>query len=973
MAPMGYIFSNRWRIRYVLLAATTLALTTAAVKADEAERLLGKVAMPAALRKVIDDNVGDNKGKGPNVAGGGSGEVSDDDMPAAVQVTLDKMHLRKLKLVGAEEHFRETGNSAGSALFDIYSGRLEVRTENHLAADLEARLAHSFDAAIANPVIKPSGFHVLDVVNGLQKPDVPGSKNTIDMSRFNVRVPVDSLARLDEGRQRLADLEHLLPPDARSITQSLGKVIAPDFVVGIMKKSVSTTDDPGEAAIAAAVAAPSLDDGLHALDKLIALPDVQNGRRDFNGISSVVRRMTDGSIRTDTGDPTSGNTEVSSDIPDAGAVTGKVDAALASRDIKNIGADLTQKLVDPAVNAMRQRIDATLNNATAGLSNTINQSLSDVAGKINSALDKAFSAIQTECKNQATTHSSKAADYQKQADAVDVPPVKYEDCQCRRCGDCLWTYKCCCASCPTADSVKANADAQTKKDGLEAQAKAEGDTASKFNQAADQVMQKKNDVETSLNSVFADAAVTIPEISSAGGQVADGGDSTGDKTASTSSQTTHPHGHSLIAHESALQHILKLSGTHLDNVVSTGAVNASVGNNAETVQAIATIGGGDGDKSFTGLSNTSIVTGAVNAAIGSDTQARQVIASVGTMDSDQTIMSLTTDNAVTAAVNAAIGASSQADMRIASVGGSITSGGNLKQVVSAPVNAAVGYNTESTMYIGNIDGNIAGSAKLTLVATAPVAAAIGGNSTAAVRVGNMGEKASINGSLNSTIVQPTGTVAASIGYNSTAEVGLGNIDGTVAGNASMSVTTGPVVSAAIGSSTVAVSRVGEVAPGVRIGGPLSMSALTGLVTTFSVGAGTTARSEVGVIDANVGGGANVNINIGEVITGTVGTNTFAETVVGSVKAPVSGKANISVNAGGINTFAIGLSNSHDIKSQTYIGSVLSAQSGDVNINVNTAGVFTLGFGLVLDIPLLGTLDFSKDGCTKIGNVGSGGC
>ena len=54
------------------------------------------------------------------------------------------------------------------------------------------------------------------------------------------------------------------------------------------------------------------------------------------------------------------------------------------------------------------------------------------------------------------------------------------------------------------------------------------------------------------------------------------------------------------------------------------------------------------------------------------------------------------------------------------------------------------------------------------------------------------------------------------------------------------------------------------------------------------------------------------------------------------------------------------------------GNVLSGVNGPADIDVTITGnTMTLGIGLILDIPGLGSLDFSKNGCTMIGNIGKG--
>jgi hypothetical protein len=649
------------------------------------------------------------------------------------------------------------------------------------------------------------------------------------------------------------------------------------------------------------------------------------------------------------------------------------DAIKKSAGVDQPDPDAIKKLAEtnqPDPDAIKKLAEINRPNAssvTDSLKEKLTASTSEVKGKIKDAIDNAFTQLKAACQTESDKHAASAATLNAQADGIN-PGRQYEThCEHTSFFYCGLSSPCDCSTNETAASVKANNDADAQKADLHTQADRETNQANQYDGAVGKLTLQNNDVDANLDTIFSDSDTKISQSDQSDGS----GESGGDSGSGTPRTPTHPHGTSLADNNGVLlEHYLNITGDSIRTLSVTESVNAAIGMNAQVEQSLGAIGGGNGGKTFAGIKDTDITAGAVNAGIGSNSYARQVISSMGTVDDNQSVGSVTANRVVSLPINAAIGASSLADMRIASIGGSAQDV-NMTSTVAAPVNAAIGYNTTALMEIGNIDGIVTKSATSTVVSGAPINAAIGAQTTSTIRIGNLGTEGSIGGSYTGSIVQPVGTVSVGIGYQTNSLVSLGNVDGTVGGDANVTIITGPVVSAAIGSNTYAINRVGELAKDVRVGGALNITSTTGLMTAFALGYATTASNEVAVIDAPVTGSATINVNVGEIVTGTIGANTAANAAIGSIKAPVYGDANISVTALGINTFAIGYSDVGAISSQTYIGNVLQPVYGPANINVVTGGVFTLGFGLVLDLGILGTLDFSRNGCTNIGNIGSG--
>lgn len=962
MLPSRFRRQKAWSPWWGMVAGALLGLAPAL--ADEASDLLGKAPLAPAVRKMIDTApVAATTAK----LSVGSGDADEDLPDNAAIPSLDKLKLKRIKIVGQSSAGGGDGGSAeGLSPIDIHAGRLEAHATVNLPGE--------------NPVIKPSGVHILDVVLALQKPAPESTDPSSPMDILNrlrkpdpqgpgvtPKIPDDAAGRLKEAQASLSDLGKLLPDDGRRIVDNINKAISPDAIKDppdllaklkelVPEEPLLPDDDwrgedfrkPGE-----------LDGNMRTLDDLLARLDIRSAdpadpdadkwaalRDKIKDLSpeEVPMKDLDDLIKRRT--PGDGPTPRS-----------------ISAEIDNFTAKVEGRIKD--------RIDVATGQATEAIRSKVSGAVSNVSQKINDSLDKAFASLSDVCKQEGLKHKASADEYAKQAANVQVPPIQYEDCNCYRCSKCLWTSHCCCASCPIPDTVKANADASAKKSALEGQAKSEEEQSKKFYAAADTVIVKKNEIETNLADLFSGVNRQISSISLSPVAVEEGGDdSDGSSQPGGNAQPRHPHGQSFSDRHLVDRFLQILGDTNL-TLVMVDNINASIGANATTIQRIAATGGGMGTKIVLSEMDTDMSMGAVNAAIGVNSLAQQIMESLGTDDSNQRVGRVRARRDVDGAINAAIGANTLADMRIASIGGSSPGGVDMATRVAGAVNAAIGYSSTATTWIGNLDGVVGGTSNIFTLSTGAVSAAIGASTESTIRLGNLAPTAKVGGNYRNRLVQPGGAIAAAIGYRSNSTVGLGNIDGTVQGNATVNVDSGPVISASIGGASTAINRMAELAPGVRVGGNLDLNVKALGITAFAVGASTTARNEVGVIDAPVTGNARIAVNVGEIVTGTVGVNTGASAVIGSIKAPVNGSADISVSAGGINTFAIGLSTDKTIRSDTYVGSVLQATNGPVKINVSTGGIFTLGFGLVLDLGPLGTLDFSRQGCTQIGNIGSG--
>ncbi|OUV62050.1 MAG: hypothetical protein CBC82_05415, partial [Cellvibrionales bacterium TMED122] len=581
----------------------------------------------------------------------------------------------------------------------------------------------------------------------------------------------------------------------------------------------------------------------------------------------------------------------------------------------------------------------------------VKKDLDNIAGKIATAVGTAFDNIQKQLHAQGSDERAKA-------DQVKVPEKK---CSVIKIG----------GGCLIDDTSKSKADrksAQAEKD-------SHNKTADKFFKAADQMPVKKVAAQASIYKKFYGAERTIKESLPATISVppttvsASAKDSGG---ADHSSHGTRPdNGHrSEVDHESAEVALVTIDSEVLEYAM-TDLVNAAIGYETTADQYIAGIESVSGKltvNSATWLLSSGDI-GSINAAIGDHSEAFQLVDSIYDESGDASIGQAVflTQNA--GEINVALGSGSKAEMLVSSLMGSVGGSIDVTSIVAAPINVAMGHNTQSVMHLGAWQGDVKTNGTLLIQPTAALAATIGEATSATVRLGSQhsGGRAY---ALDISVVSE-GSLAAPLGYHSAAHIEMGNVDGHV-GHGKVSVVTGPAVSAALGSYTVATNRVANLQEGKRVGGQYKNHAQTGGLLAFSLGDHTHATNAIGSVEANVGGDAKIHVTAGEIATGTVGERTVAETYIGSLLADVSGNADIQIVVGAVNTFAVGLSSSKEIYAKTYIGNVMSRQK-NVDIDVTMDDVFNLGYGLFLDLGALGTLDITRQGCVRVGNHGRGPC
>ncbi|MFZ9241526.1 MAG: hypothetical protein ACO22R_10330, partial [Chitinophagaceae bacterium] len=322
-----------------------------------------------------------------------------------------------------------------------------------------------------------------------------------------------------------------------------------------------------------------------------------------------------------------------SNLKDQGNLVNIVDEKIAAASVNEID----KKYIAPQISKLRERLDNSLNKVNSTLDNRINDSLSVVHANINQAIGNVFSQLKQQCDDESSKHSVLAERYSQEASAINVPPVQYEDCNCRRALKCIGLWKCECDSCPVPSSIKANADASAKKGELEGKAQSEEKLTKQYSQAASTVMMKKNEIDSSMDNIFSQSKIELPSSNYSGSeQEGDNKDNNGYSKNTVSENSVHPHGHSLINEENSVQRILRLSDSNF-LLASNDLINASVGLNTAVTQKIGVLGGGAGTKDIANGKATEIVTAPVNAAIGYSSHARQVISSVGAKDGDQNL------------------------------------------------------------------------------------------------------------------------------------------------------------------------------------------------------------------------------------------------------------------------------------------------------------------------------------------------
>jgi hypothetical protein len=684
-------------------------------------------------------------------------------------------------------------------------------------------------------------------------------------------------------------------------------------------------------------------------------------------------------VDADKATETSGRLE---NIQDISVNTSKVD------EIKERVNEIKEKI---SVSAIQETVQTSFLARTASrsfalddLDVTIQGAETQVEKAVGEGLDKAFSGLAANLRGKADASNATSSEFQRQANAVTIPPVSYADCNChtekKSCGKCLWAWKCCsettCAQCPTADSLQAHTDAIAKQQTLQGQANTSKTEGQQFQAGADEVVARKAGI---LNDVAISLSTQPIIIQSAGSSYMVDTDPEGEsETAPTQQVSSGPRGssQSLGIHQSTVTaHRLEIQGGVIENLLATRVLNAAVGQDAYASQELGTLGSGEGLKKLGGVNlYLDTYTGLLNAAVGLRSRSEQFVGNVGAFDADQMTGVISGSRNVAAALSASVGNNSASYQRMFGLEGNV---GNITFVglSAAPLSASIGDSTTSIMELGNVDGDVIGSSNITLTSTGAIGAAIGSRSNSSVRLGNLYSGGKVSGNYMNTNTTG-GALAASVGYNSEAILDIGNIYGIVDGNSKVSATTGVALVASIGGDTHAIARVATIRPNTRVTGSSNINVTTGLLTGFALGYNTTSLTEIGVVgDGNsmqVTGNVDINITTGEIITGNVGVNTLAETVIGSVHGSQTGDIDIDILLGGVNTFAIGLSNEGNIYSKTYVGNFLGAGQGG-KISVNAGAIYNLGFGLVLDLGILGTLRLVEQGCVNMGNRGQSPC
>ena len=669
-------------------------------------------------------------------------------------------------------------------------------------------------------------------------------------------------------------------------------------------------------------------------------------------------------------------------IQDISVNTSKVD------EIKERVSEITEKI---SVSAIQEAVQTSFLARTASrsfalddLDVTIQGAEAQVEKAVGDGLDKAFSGLAANLRGKADASNATASDFQAQANAVTIPPLTYDNCNCytekKSCGKCLWAWKCCsetkCAQCPNPASLQAHNDAIVKQQTLQGQANTSKTQGQQFQAGADEVVARKAGI---LNDVAISLSTQPIVIQSAGSSyMVDTDPEDESETAPTKQVSSGPRSssQSLNIHQSTVTgHRVEIRGGVLENLLATGVLNAAVGQDAYASQELGTLGSGDGKKELSGVNlYLDTYTGLLNAAVGLGSRSEQFVGNVGAFDADQMTGVISGSRNVAGALSASVGNNSASYQRMFGLEG------NVKNITfvglsAAPLSASIGESTTSIMELGNVDGDVVGSSNITLTSTGAIGAAIGSRSNSSVRLGNLYSGGKVSGNYVNTNTTG-GALAASVGYNSEAILDIGNIYGIVGGDSSVSATTGVALVASIGGNTHAIARVATIRPNTGVTGSSNINVTTGLLTGFALGYNTTSLTEIGVVgDGNsmqVNGNVDINITTGEIITGNVGANTLAETVIGSVRRSQNGDVDVGIILGGVNTFAIGLSNDGEIYSKTYVGNFLGAGGGG-NVSVNAGAIYNLGFGLVLDLGLLGTLRLAEQGCVNIGNVGQTPC
>ncbi|MBT6039168.1 MAG: hypothetical protein HOH17_07885 [Halieaceae bacterium] len=620
----------------------------------------------------------------------------------------------------------------------------------------------------------------------------------------------------------------------------------------------------------------------------------------------------------------------------------KVDASVSVDDLKG--------KINDQLEPVAGKISNDLNAGIGKLNVRVDTDLDMMAGRVASAVGKAFTAVQSQLKQQ-------GADERSKANAVNVPAK-----DCHLLGPCWLTGE-------TSESKSKRASAKSQKD-------AYNKTADKFYAAAAKMPAQKATAQASIYQKFGMAEESVD--SSLSTKVVVPATAIGSSDASkeepggangSSSGVAPDNVYAAQVNDDSSVVALVSIGSLTEIYSATGSINAAIGDSVRAEQYIAVVDSRAGDLTVGSLTLLGVDTGSINAGIGYQSSALQVIDSIFDRSEEASTGTASFATLNEGEVNVSLAANSKAEMLVTSILGSVKGHYSAKSAIFTPINVTLGSDTSAITHLGAWQGVVEGSGNLFLQSTAALSAAIGGSTNSVVRLASQGtEGHSTN--LNISVVSE-GALAAPLGYDATAVIEVGNVDG-VTGSATVNVVTGPAISAALGGSTTATNRIANLQQGTRVGGTYNNTVKSGGLLAFALGDDTTAINALGSVEGDIGGSATISVQAGEVATGTVGVRTEAETYLGSVLANVGGNVDINVVVGAVNTFAVGLSSGKDIYAKTYVGNVTSNQ-GSANISASAGAIFNLGFGLIIDLGALGTLDFSKQGCVKIANHGSAPC
>ena len=937
--------------------------------------LVEKAAPPAApLRLISFRNTGEQSG--PKGEGYGVDPL--------------RMSMVRLELRLPEDRVKTEEASAGSASENRrQSSGLSVKAIHQHVGDTVDFHGGKPDESVT-PIVKPPGVHILDTVtraltqnadNGFQRnipteaPDQSLSRSIDHLDRIKVQLPDGGKDYAVPAQRLLGRLRDLSLNPAAGGADVSGKIpsgTSPDIDGKVPDVAVPDTGakipDVAGADVSGKIpsgTSPDIDGKVPDVavpDTGAKIPDVAGAdvsgkipsgtSADIGGITSQIGGGSDGYSSS------IGALYPSLNIPATGDDYPGIDFDQLDQDLDELQSKIADSVsyedvkskVDDKLAPVSATVSADLNAGMGTLDKEVDADLDMMANKVSSAVGKAFDAMQAQLNQQGADQSAKA-------DAVDVPSK-----DCHLLGPCWLTGE-------TSESKAKRSAAQSQKDTY-------NDSAAQFYKAASEMPTKKATAQASVYSKFGAAEQSVDGALASNitvGSTSDpddesSGSEPGGANRSTAGVASDNDYSAQVNDESSVVALVTVGSGDV-NYSATESINAAIGDRARAEQYIAAVDTLSGDLTVNAISIDGIDIASINAGIGYNSVAFQVIDSLLDRSGQASIGSATLRTFNTGEINVSLAANSTSEMFVTSVLGSVKGNFTATSAIAAPINVTLGNDTSAVTHLGAWEGDVAGSGNLFLQSTAALSAAIGDETTALVRLASQ-SPSGYSTNLDISVVSE-GALAAPLGYRSSAIIEMGNVDG-VTGSAHVSVGTGPAISAALGSNTLATNRIANLAEGKRVGGTYRNTVNSGSLLSFAVGDNTHAINALGSVEANIGGGADITVTAGEVATGTVGERTEAETYIGSVLHDVSGNVDISVVVGAINTFSVGISSSKDIYAKTYIGSVTGKQ-GSVNINSSTGAVFNLGFGLVIDLGALGTLDFSKQGCVKIANAGGAPC